>query len=101
VRLLVVTCLLLAGCGQGQFFSPEKIAERQAIDARLRTIEASNQARYAASPQGQAQANCRTKVQFAMAAHRPSSIVDLEGFARSEQLMQGCMDYWQRTGQMP
>jgi PAS domain-containing protein len=92
MRALIVACVALAGC-----MSPEQRAQWQA----QRQSEARYQALYASSPMGIADAGCRTKTQFAMAGHRPSSILDLEGTAKANQMHASCMEYWRRTGQFP
>lgn len=92
MRLVIVVCVLLAGC-----MSPEQRTQWQAqqeSDARYRAL-------YESSPMGIADAGCRTKTQFAMAGHRASSILDLEGSAKANQMHASCMEYWRRTGQMP
>jgi len=101
MRWLVVGLVVLAGCGPGEYFSPERMAERRegnAINARL---AAQREAAYADSNEGRADLGCRTKTQFAMAGWRARSILDLEGTARANQMHASCMDYWRRTGQMP
>lgn len=86
MRLVVLACALLAGCGQ----SPEW---REALQRR--------DAAYNASPDGAADMNCQTKVQFAMAGHHSRTFLDLEGTAKANQRHAQCMEYWRRTGQMP
>lgn len=92
MRYLFVVAVLLAGC-----MSPEQRAERER-DARNYALA---QQHYLQSPAGQADANCRTKVQFAMGGYRDPSFTGLEGMARANQLHAECMAYWRRTGQMP
>lgn len=92
MRAIIVACVLLAGCG-----TPEQRAQWQA----RQEWEARQRAAYESSPEGRADLGCRTKTQFAMAGHRASSILDLEGMAKSNQMHASCMDYWRRTGQMP
>lgn len=93
--------LILAGCGPGQFYSAERIAERVEAGRQQRIAEAAREQAYANSDAGRADLGCRTKTQFAMAGHRPSSLIDLEGAAKSNQMHASCMEYWRRTGKMP
>jgi hypothetical protein len=101
MRTIILACVLLAGCGPGQFYSQERIAERMEAGRRERAAQAQAEAAYASSPMGQADLGCQTKTQFAMAGWRARSILDLEGTARANQMHASCMEYWRRTGQLP
>jgi hypothetical protein len=95
MRIMMMAVLaLLAGCGPGQFYSPERMAER------VRAGEAERNA-YQQSPSGQAEMSCATKVQFAMAGNPIRGGLDVAGVVRQQQMQAQCMDYWRRTGQMP
>lgn len=90
MRIVIVACVLLAGCGEfWKDVRQREQAERAAERAYLQT------------PEGAAYVGCQTKTQFAMAGHRARSILDLEGMAKSNQMHGSCMEYWRRTGQMP
>ncbi len=94
MRFVVLACVVLAGCGPGQFYSPERINQRIQQGAAER-------AQYAASPIGQAEATCEMKVSFAMAGNPIRHSLDVAGVVRQQQMQAQCMDYWQRTGQFP
>lgn len=101
MRGSIVVAVLLTGCGQGQFFSPEKIAERREAYWQEQAREAARQAAFNASPEGIAFQGCQFRANAAMQGWRARSILDLEGTARGNQLMDQCMNYWRRTGQLP
>ena len=90
--ILLAAAVLLAGCGPGQFYSPERINQRVAAGNAQR-------AAHAASPGGQAEANCATKVAMAMGGYRGGD--EVAYVVRKMQMEAQCMDYWRRTGQMP
>jgi hypothetical protein len=92
MRLAIVACLVLAGCMS---------AEQREAHRQWERDKAAAQAAWAQTPEGQAEANCRTRVQFAMAGFRDPTILGLNAAARGNQLHAECMDYWRRTGQMP
>lgn len=100
MRYLIVLALL-TGCGPGQFYSPERIAERVEAGRKQRAWEAEREMAYQSSPEGQADLGCRTKTQFAMAGHVQRSFLDLEGMAKANQMHASCMAYWRQTGQLP
>lgn len=99
--LLVAVVVLLAGCGPGQFYSPERIEERRAANERQRAAEAAAEQAYMRSEQGQADLGCRFRTNAAMQGWRARSILDLEGTARANQLHDQCMQYWRMTGKLP
>lgn len=93
MRIVVLACLLLAGCGQS--------LDQRERAAALRAELTASEAAYANSDTGRADLGCRTKTQFAMAGHQSRSFLDLEGTAKANQMHASCMEYWRRTGQMP
>jgi len=97
MRLAIVACLVLAGCAAEIAETPEERVRRWDREAQEQIARDA----HSMSPQGRAEANCRTRVQFAMAGFRDRSILGLEAMARGNQLHAECMDYWRRTGQMP
>jgi hypothetical protein len=101
VRYVLLAAMLLTGCGPGEFFSAEKIAERRAAHQQAEAAEAARQAAFNATPVGQALLGCQFRTNAAMQAWRPRNIVDLEGVARSNQLMEQCMTYWRATNRLP
>jgi|GEM_PF-6244554 len=93
MRLVVLACLAVTGCG----FSAEQLAEQKThreFYARLNAV-------YDRTEEGQANANCRTKVQFSLASLPRTSFLDLERDARANQLHTECLLFWRRTGRMP
>jgi outer membrane murein-binding lipoprotein Lpp len=101
MRIVILVTMLLAGCAPGQFYSPERIAERVEAGRRQQAAQAQAEAAYANSELGRADLGCRAKTQFAMAGWQARSILDLEGTARANQMHASCMDYWRQTGRLP
>lgn len=101
MRYLIVVAALLAGCGPGEFFSAEKIAERRTAFWQEQARENARQAAFNASPEGRAMLGCQFRTNAAMQGWRSRSMLDLEGTARSNMLMDQCMAYWRQTGQLP
>lgn len=99
--VLLAGLVLLSACGPGQFYSPERIAERQKLSDQQRAIEADIDARWRASASGNATLTCETKVAFAMAGNPIRGSLDVAGVVRQQQLQAACMDQWRRTGQFP
>lgn len=97
---VVVVAVLLAGCG----LSPEWNAwreKRQAERQRQEAAEFYDRLVLERSPEGQATLGCQFKTNAAMQGWRARSILDLEGTARANQLMEQCMSYWRQTGHLP
>lgn len=90
--LVIVGVVAVGGCS-----TPEQQAERALIE---QNAWRARQYRLA-TPEGQADENCKAKVQFAMASYQARTFLDLEGMARANQMHASCLDYWRRTGQMP
>lgn len=91
MRLLIVAALLLTGCSAEYWEQArQRQAEREALHRH-----------YLSSPEGIAFQGCQFRVNAAMQGWRARSFLDLEGTARSNQLMEQCMGYWRQTGQLP
>ena len=100
MRLVVLACVLLAGCGPSPQWT--EMSRAQLAEKRAKAVAAVSQAEaYNSTPTGIAALGCQTKTQFAMAGHRPSSFLDLVGDAKANQMHGSCMEYWRRTGKMP
>lgn len=91
MRYVIVLAALLTGC------SAERWSE---MHRQQRQREAEHQT-YLQSPEGAAFQGCQFRVNAAMQGWRARSILDLEGTARGNQLMEQCMAYWRQTRQLP
>jgi hypothetical protein len=100
MRVVILACLMLAGCGLSPDYT-QWSAEQLAAHRAPAAAATKQREQYAASPSGQADLGCRAKTQFAMAGWRQRSILDLEGAARANQMHASCMDYWRQTGRLP
>lgn len=94
--VIFATLLAFTGCGPGQFFSAEKIAERNAAAAR----EQEARQAYLDSPAGQADMVCSYRAQAATAGRR-AGLIDLEGAVIAANLRNTCMDIFYKTGTVP